>query len=411
MRKRWLLLATAGIIASVAGCGGQPHVVVTGVQGGSSVSKIANAESLVPAVSSVGPSPGSGLAGVSVLDLTWVSDERGWALTAVPCRPGLCPRVAATTDGGRTWRALPAPPGLIQSGTTDCTHLACVSQVRFATATVGYLFGPALFQTSDGGRTWRRVPSSPVEALEPAAGTVIRVVYDYTGCPGPCTRTVQEAAAGQSTWRTLLRITPGMGDSRDVLAQVIRLGAAVSYVPVYGDLAAGVGSQHTVIFRSADGGTTWRRLADPCGGAGPTVRDTVGLAAAPGGFVAALCVPRTVTGPKSVVTSGDNGLSWSAPRPVPGSGRYFLNLIAAASPDRLVVATGDAGGGPLALFVSTDGGRRWSTAVSGTAPGNPQGLSASFLTLEDLRVGWWISDPRDMWTTSDGGLHWRRQAS
>jgi len=35
-----------------------------------------------------------------------------------------------------------------------------------------------------------------VEALEPLAGTVVRVVYDHAGCPGPCTRTVQETTAG-----------------------------------------------------------------------------------------------------------------------------------------------------------------------------------------------------------------------
>ncbi len=142
------------------------------------------------------------------MDLTWVGDQRGWALAAVLCARGLCPRVAATGDGGRTWTALPVPPGIIQdeNGTADCAAVACVSQIRFATTEVGYLFGPALYQTDDSGRTWHWVPSRPVEALEPFAGTVVPVVYDHLGCPGPCTRTVQEATAGSGTWHTLLRI-------------------------------------------------------------------------------------------------------------------------------------------------------------------------------------------------------------
>ncbi|SRR6266545_3809033 len=156
-----------------------------------------------------GPPQSSALTGSFLMDLTWVSDQRGWALAALPCARGLCPRVTATGDGGRSWTALPIPPGVIQdeNGTVNCAHAACVSQIRFATTRVGYLFGPALFQTDDGGRSWHRVPSRPVEAFEPSAGTVVRVVYDHTGCPGPCTRMVQETAAGSDTWHTLLRIS------------------------------------------------------------------------------------------------------------------------------------------------------------------------------------------------------------
>ncbi len=346
------------------------------------------------------------------MDLSWVSGQRGWALAAVPCSGGLCPRVAATGDGGRTWTALPVPPGVIQDGTADCARVACVSQIRFGTAQVGYLFGPALFQTGDGGRAWRRVPGPPVEALEPSAGTVIGVVYDHTGCPGPCTRTVQETTAGLDTWHMLLRVTPAMAGSEAVTAQVIRQGPAVIYIPVYGNRAAGAGTQ-TVIFRSTDGGGSWQRLAGPCGGTGQAEHDTAGLAAAPGGFLAALCLPRAGTGPAFVLTSGDYGSSWSPPRPVPGGTPDNLSLIAAAGPARLVVATGGvAGGGPFAyrLVVSADGGLRWSTAITGTTQLDPQAPGAASLGFEASPAGWWISDARDIWTTRDGGLHWLRRA-
>jgi hypothetical protein len=143
------------------------------------------------------------------------------------------------------------------------------------------------------------------------------------------------------------------------------------------------------------------------------VHDAAGLAAAPGGFLAALCRPRTGTGPTFVLTSGDYGSSWSPPRPVPGGTRYCLSLIAAASPARLIVAAGGAaGGGPFAyrLVVSADGGLHWSTAITGTTQINPQAPAAAFLGFEDPRAGRWISDERDIWTTRDGGLHWLRQA-
>ncbi len=150
---------------------------------------------------------------------------------------------------------------------------------------MGYLFGPGLYQTSDGGRTWRRLPSQLVEALEPSAGTVVRVTYDHAGCPGPCARAGQETTAGSDAWHTLLRIPalPTAPDSSAIVARAIRQGISVIYVPVYGNLAAGVGTQHTVIFRSTDGGNSWQQLADPCGGAGRRTRRVPGPLVRPAG--------------------------------------------------------------------------------------------------------------------------------
>jgi len=86
----------------------------------------------------------------------------GWALVAAPCVRRLCLRVAAT--GGRRAHldGTAGPPGIIEdeSGAVSCAPVACVGQIRFAAAKVGYLFGPALFQTDEGGRTWRRVPTA-----------------------------------------------------------------------------------------------------------------------------------------------------------------------------------------------------------------------------------------------------------
>jgi len=100
-----------------------------------------------------------------------------------------------------------------------------------ATARIGYLFGPALYRTADGGQTWHRVPGPPTEALQTAPGTAVRVAYHGTGCPGPRTRIVQEAAAGTTRWRTLLRITPPMDESQAVSSQVIWQGRLVIYDP------------------------------------------------------------------------------------------------------------------------------------------------------------------------------------
>jgi photosystem II stability/assembly factor-like uncharacterized protein len=403
MKRAWCLLAVA--ICAVA-CGtrapAETHRATARALAGTRPSATAGA---------AGALARPPLGGSFLMDLTWVSDQHGWALVAAPCGRELCPRLATTTDGGRTWTALPAPLGRVgPNGTAGCARLGCVSHVRFATATVGYLFGPALFQTNDGGRSWRRVPSRSVESLEPSAGTVVRLVYDHTGCPGPCDRAVQEATAGSAAWHTVLRIPAAVG-AGGVAAQLVRQGPSVLYVLLYGHVAGGAGQAHTAILRSTDSGATWQQVADPCPGTGLDEHDTSGLAAAPGGFAAVLCPPRIGPGTTFVRTSADNGSSWGPPRPVPGGTRDYLSLIAAASAAHLVLATsGATGQGPARyeLLASTDGGLHWSTRVTGTAQLDPRAPGATFLGFEDARVGRWIGDARDIWTTGDAGHHWRR---
>jgi len=237
-------------------------------------------------------------------------------------------------------------------------------------------------------------------------------VYDHTGCPGPCDRTMQETTAGSSAWHTVLRI-PAAADAGSVAAQLVRQGASVLYVLLYGHVAGGAGQAHTAILHSTDGGATWQWLADPCPGAGLDEHDTSGMAAAPGGFAAVLCPPRSGTGTTFVRTSADNGSSWGPPRPVPGGTRDHLDLIAAANGAHLVLATGgETGEGPFRyeLLASTDGGLHWSTRVTGTAQLDSRAPGSAFLGFEDARVGRWISDARDIWATGDSGLHWVRTA-
>jgi photosystem II stability/assembly factor-like uncharacterized protein len=390
------LASAAGVVAGLHGPGSR-HPSRPGPRSGPIPSAAARHTARVPAPVS--------LAGSFLMDLSWVGDQRGWALAAAPCSQGLCARVAATRDGGRSWTALPVPPGLGSNWWG-----IDVSQIRFVTTSVGYLFGPALYQTDDGGRTWQRVPSPPVETLGASAGTVIRVVYDHDGCPGPCTRTVQETTAGSATWHTLLNI-PYPNAYGGLGAQVVRQGSSVIYLPLYGNRAQGYAP--AVILRSTDGGRSWQQLADPCGGIGQRMYDAGGLAAAQGGFLAVGCLPVNGTGFAFVLTSTDYGSSWSPPRPVPGGTRYSLSLMAAPSPGHLVVATGVPGGSgpfPYRLTVSADGGVTWSTAITGTMQINPQAPGVAFLGFEDAAAGSWISDAQHIWTTTDGGLHWLRQA-
>ena len=129
-----------------------------------------------------------------VVDLSWINDRHGWALAyGHPCSGKQCVNVWETTDGGRHWALV--------SGQDRIDYL------RFANSRIGYGFGfgTGLFNvTTDGGRTWSdQTTTDAVAALEVAGGTAMRITYDQTGCPGPCTWSVERSPIGSTTWRRL----------------------------------------------------------------------------------------------------------------------------------------------------------------------------------------------------------------
>ncbi len=355
----------------------------------------------------------AGLSDTYLVDLTWVSAATGWALSAAPCAKGLCVRISRTEDGGRSWTQLPAPRAYLSgsSAATYCRTSPCVDHLRFATPKIGYLFGPSLLITRDGGQTWTAVASPPVESLEPGPGSVVRVVYDHDGCPGPCNRTVESAAAGSDDWRVLDANLTAPSDA--VRAQVLRAGAGVIYVPVYGNLAAGAGMQQAVIYRSLDDGLTWTALRDPCGGTGAALRDAISIAAAPGGFLAALCTTRVIsTYGYSVVSSLDNGATWGARRPVPVTPAFSPDLIAATGSKAMVITNSPAAGSgeyTYQLVFSADRGKIWASVASDARQLDPNAPYATYLAFQGPLEGRWVGYPHAIWTTTDGGRLWTRR--
>ena len=406
MRLQWL----AGIAMMTVACapGTHPSTSSTSASSGALVTspRVSPTSTPPPAKDYATPTPLPASAGPYVGDLTWVSDSMGWALVQVPCAEQLCPGVAETTNGGVTWQGLPSLPvsrdtAAVAQG--DCEQAdPCVSHTRFATSKIGYLFGPALFMTVDGGESWQALVSPPIETLEATGGYVFRVVYDNTGCPGPCNRTVEEAPAGSNTWHTLLQIPEG-GDLDT--ATLILQGSQTIYLPIYGNPAGGgIGDQEATFYRSLDGGQSWQHLSDPCAAAVGDRSGTIAFAAAPEGYLAALCegVPGW-----AVLASTDEGSTWGPLLSVPGS---YVGLIATPGAGTLVIASAPvAGGGPdtSTLWISTDGGRSWSAAATDQVNLNTAPLGASlYLGFEDAMTGRWVGDDQTIWTTTDGGTDW-----
>jgi photosystem II stability/assembly factor-like uncharacterized protein len=291
----------------------------------------------------------------------------------------------------------------------ECPDRACVSHVSFATPAIGYLYGPALLMTTDGGLTWHAQPGPLTETLAIAGRRVYRVIYTSTGCPGPCMSSLEEAAAGSAHWHTLIGQLHEAGRSDS--AQIVASGSDV-LLAIYGSLAAPVPAR-AVVYRSADGGATWQQVADPCSGRGPNgskqEEDLTALAAAPRGFFAGLCAPHDIAG-TFVIISADGGATWRRTAATP-HGSWF-GIVAAATRATVAVATGPTGGNgtfTARLLVSADGGQHWVVAAIDTQP-LAIGVGPAWLGFQTPLVGHWLADPHAIWTTTDGGLHWTKSA-
>ncbi len=99
---------------------------------------------------------------------SWLTSQRGWLLSEAVCGPGTCSYVIGTTDGGKAWHET----GQVSAPLATPATTRGVTEVRFATPQTGWAFGPDLFRTTNGGRTWIRqpVPGHGKQVLDLATG-------------------------------------------------------------------------------------------------------------------------------------------------------------------------------------------------------------------------------------------------
>jgi photosystem II stability/assembly factor-like uncharacterized protein len=347
-------------------------------------------------VSAGGPLP----AGFTVTDLTWVSDNQGWALGTAPCPHQPCTSVVHTLDGGRTWAGLPAPKAYLelpQNGPACSVTVACVQGIRFADASNGYAFGnSSLWTTTNGGHSWSLRSTDSTDVLEISHGTVVRITHPGdAGCPPDCPYQVQATTVGSATWHTLPSpAIPGTGVALAVEGTNI-------YEAAFGHRAGGAQDAHTQFARSTDSGAHWSTFSDPC-----TVTpsgdeaDTTAISASTGGFLAVGCTPRVSGQAGFVVVSADEGATFGPHRggllPTVAPDGELVDHIAAATGQRLAVLVSYSAG--MDVVVSNDAGAHWTvTHHEGAAPAN---------TATDPTTGRAVITASTVLTTTDGGGHW-----
>lgn len=297
-----------------------------------------------------------------------------WVLGDYRCGGSRCLGLVRSTDGGKHFRRVVAPPTAVQG---------VVPTIVFADARDGFAYvgyGTPLYVTHDGGNAWRREgPNRHVTAFATAGGYAYLVAGRHR---------VERSRVGRNSWH--------------------RLPFAVSHRPF--SLAARGASvwalgpprhrpDFDTIALSSDRGRTFTMRKGPClselGGT---------LVPAGAGIVWAVC-PTGNMG--ELVLSRNGGRSFPSISSVhdPG-GRQQPALInsariAAASPRIAVLSRGAEG----ALLRTTDAGRRWSP-VRGTA----RITQVFWLGFSSARVGAAIvqtgTNTVHLWRTTDAGKTW-----
>jgi photosystem II stability/assembly factor-like uncharacterized protein len=339
--------------------------------------------------------------------MSWISPRRGWVLGAARCGAKTCTDVIATTDGGVTWKLRGRVPAQIPPVGEPGTG---VSAIRFGTPAAGWSFGPRLYHTSNGGRSWARRPvpgrGRQILALAATATTTYAIVSPCAFGTGLC-----RGRGPLSLWRTATRT--GRTWTRIPVTLPINDFAALA---AHGTTAYALDSQRDVngrrdrLYASTDSGRHFSARPVPCDRLpGSALWEAVATSAT---RVALLCFgpagPQPGQATKTVYRSASTGKSWifAGATPVPGAQLQSTHLAASRS-GNLAVTT--ASGGSF-IYLNVSHRRAWTTAVALGDGGRGWG-DIAYVTN---RKGWAIYSPAGFFNgagrilrTRDGGHHWR----
>jgi photosystem II stability/assembly factor-like uncharacterized protein len=304
--------------------------------------------------SSSSPSPASSAngaagpipAGFSAASVSFVSLQTGWVLgsSCTTCTAALL----RTEDGGKSWARIPAPPVSLPAG----LHGAGVGRVRFAGVNDGWVFGPDLWATHDGGAHWERpaIPglaaSSELSDLE-AAGGMVHAVFLGNGAVQ-----IETSPVGRDAWRlspATLQIGGGpIPDARIVL---------------HGNEGWIVENDRVVVAGARLGHGTWEPRQPPCLGAG----GPAALAASTNTNLVAVCEEGLFTGTTVSVRayfSADGGTTFRQPGvQVPFDS---VDSVATTLPATTVLGVLTSDSTPE-LAATFDGGSHWTVVHRGPA--------------------------------------------
>ena len=343
----------------------------------------AGPESSAYLVSSVLPPGGPMPAGFTPRSASFVSAATGYVLGVVTtCPSHRCVAIARTTDGGTTWVSLAAPAAGYGTGVTE---------VRFDDPLDGWAFGPGLYVTHDGAKTWQQVDVGGAITQLAASGGYVDAVSSCApaGCEGRASLW-QAAASGGAFTKVLV-------SSKVLPYSKLALHGIVGFVVF--------GSSQVYATENLANLHGWKPFPDPCSG---LKNFSLASIVAPNDTALyAVCWGNGATGQSTkdvvVTTDGHSKVAGTAPE----------NGIAgttAVTPSGHTIVLATASGASY-LYRSTDGGHRWVSSVTFRDGGlgfGDLGFTTAKLGFVIRGVGTWHNKLDDMMMTDNSGASWYR---
>ncbi|MGH9304499.1 MAG: WD40/YVTN/BNR-like repeat-containing protein [Acidimicrobiales bacterium] len=389
------IAATAAVIATTSPAARLGRAPGFGAGGGQLVNP-QGAGALVPAADLVS-------------DPVFVNLKMGFALETTERNSVTVERLARSDDGGRSWHISGAPFPVAGDFST----------LQFISPRQGYVFGDSgLLVTSDGGRHWSLVPGldGTLERAIPIGRNVWATFTRCVGVPGPSSRCPVLLAVSHDAgrhWHTVgqtpLTEAPSPSGG-DVLA---RYSLSVAYLVSYGTSGGGLaetldnGAHWKVLPDPCSEGFAKVDLAAPAAGQLWLICGALASSAGSLASPTSLASPGYLQ-PKVVYRSFDGGRSWKvmassgfgkvATRPlgsIPLSGG--ISQLATISSTIAWLGLSHVG-----VIVSFDSGRDWQLA-EGFRPGAaPSSVGVTFNNAVD---GWAVAFRSGVWRTTDA-IHW-----
>lgn len=328
----------------------------------------------------------------SPLSVAAVGSKDLWVLGSVSCdRSHECPAIAHTSDGGGSFEALPVPPSGISVGSGAFDDAGIV----FADAEHGWVYGPGLWASDDGGSTWteERVKGT-VMKMATADGEVYALV-----CPKGLN--LCEHNRSLPTMQ-LLRAPVSQGAFASVaLPAVLHFGSSLAVHDSTVAVMNGLSNKASVLAVSTDAGAKFALEATSCT---PGLSGAVYATLLSGAVLWESC-PTGMMAEAGVST--DDGSTWRELSP-----EQFTNGLGIAA---LSASTALMWPAPpsLNLALTTDGGASFRTVMKGPQPTPESGHEIIWAGFADPTRAYAIVHGPDyalqqneLWESGDGGRVW-----